>query len=178
MAALKRSVSQCSYPNNRYLYCRPIPWGKLFLANLPKLVHRHLGIAAGKQNKVSSPSSGFWLSCCRREATCVGAPRHRQSAIHSNAIVVSRHRRKAILTGRPREPPPDRIWIAGVVRTPSSPFRLDPDGFGLDPAGPGMRPVKEGVNGNVLFFRPVGRADTAGRSGSPGGPFAASPHSR
>jgi hypothetical protein len=26
-------------------------------------------------------------------------------------------------------PPADRIWIAGVVTTPSSPFRLDPDGF-------------------------------------------------
>jgi hypothetical protein len=26
-------------------------------------------------------------------------------------------------------PPPDRIWIAGVVSTPSSSFGLDPDGF-------------------------------------------------
>jgi hypothetical protein len=44
------------------------------------------------------------------------------------------------------EPPPDGIWIAGVVRTPSSPFRLAPDGFGPGPAGPGMRPAGSSVS--------------------------------
>jgi len=43
----------------------------------------------------------------------------------------------------PGEPPPNRIWIAGVVQTPSTPFRLDSAGLGVPgpygalPAAPG-----------------------------------------
>ncbi len=48
------------------------------------------------------------------------------------------------------QPPLDRIWIAGVVRAPSSPFRLDPAGFGLDLAGAGMRPAGGSIPNPVL----------------------------
>ncbi len=58
-----------------------------------------------------------------------------------------------VFSGLPGEPPPDRTWIAGVVRTPSRPFHLEPAGlgvhapvpdqyspprFGPAPTGPGM----------------------------------------
>src|ERR1039457_4732741 len=48
---------------------------------------------------------------------------------------------------RTRGPPPHGIWIASIVRAPSNPFRLDPDGFGLDLAGLGVRPAGKSVRG-------------------------------
>jgi len=47
-----------------------------------------------------------------------------------------------ILTALTRKPLPDRIWITGVVRIPSTPFRLDLYRFGSDPAGLGVHLVE------------------------------------
>ena len=62
-----------------------------------------------------------------------------------------------ILTALTRKPPPDRIWIAGVARIPSTPFRLNSDGFCSDSGGLGVSPVKEMVWScfSVRFAVPV-----------------------
>ena len=68
-------------------------------------------------------------------------------AVRPGVILFSRRRGKAILTGLPEEPPPDGIWIAGVVwqiaqsgkqKAETALFGPRPAALRLDPSGLGV----------------------------------------
>jgi len=96
----------------------------------PSLIRSQLLTTRRTSQSTSTGHSRVIFDCPRAVARCTP---------ESSCFPVSEARRffQPILQGLPRLAPPDRIWIRGVVRSPSKPIPpLNPGGFGTDPPDP------------------------------------------